>query len=145
MSRRKIERPRPAFEPPRGPCRFVVLKHTVGDAEHYDLMLQWSPGADAEEHTLKTWSTESNCCPSDGCVLTRKPDHRQAYLDYEGPVRADQGEVSRADAGIFRVLDDPIGGHIAVSFLGRRLRGSFLFEPYSWSDGVEQVRLRGCG
>lgn len=76
--------------------RFVVLFHQLpSDTErvsHWDLMLESS-------ETLKTWALDE--LPSPGGVLPALalPDHRLAYLDYEGPISGGRGEVSRWDRG----------------------------------------------
>jgi hypothetical protein len=36
----------------------------------------------------------------------RLPDHRLAYLDYEGPVSSGRGEVKRIDRGDYEVVDE---------------------------------------
>jgi hypothetical protein len=50
------------------------------------------------------------------------PDHRLAYLDYEGPVSGDRGAVTRWDAGEYRleVGDDE---RWIATLSGRRLKG----------------------
>jgi hypothetical protein len=151
MTKPRPERPHPSIDPPTGPCRFVVLRHATRNSDHFDLMMQWEESDDPDERTLKTWTTVDNRFPVDGSILTLSADHRQRYLDYEGPVgkpsdsgRFVKGKVAREDAGIFRVLDDPVEILIAVLFMGRRLRGRFVFEPYAWGHRIEQVRLRKC-
>jgi hypothetical protein len=149
MTKPRPERPHPAIDPPTGPCRFVVLKHSTDNGDHYDLMMQWEGSDDPDERTLKTWATVDGAFPAGGSILSLSDDHRQHYLDYEGPVgrptdsgRFIKGQVTREDAGIFRVLDQPVEGLIAVLFMGRKLRGRFVFEPYAWGHRIEQVKLR---
>ena len=51
-----------------------------------------------------------------------QPDHRKFYLDYEGPVSNDRGNVSRWDAGTLQWLQvEP--NHCVVRLDGERLRG----------------------
>jgi hypothetical protein len=41
----------------------------------------------------------------DSVSATRLPDHRLAYLDFEGPVSGDRGSVRRVVAGKFEMLE----------------------------------------
>jgi hypothetical protein len=72
--------------------RFVILRHEHPAGSHYDLMFE-AGGA------LKTWSLPQT--PEAGRVITCQslPDHRLAYLDYEGPISGDRGSVTRWDHG----------------------------------------------
>jgi hypothetical protein len=99
--------------------RFVLLYHDC-PAEfprpsHWDLMLE-------QEGMLRTWAlaelpqawqplverTEEACrtsCPaaSGANVIAAEAlgDHRPDYLDYEGPVSDERGEVTRVESGTF--------------------------------------------
>lgn len=100
--------------------RFVVLYHECpGDRprpSHWDFMLE-AGGA------LRTWALS---CAPDGLteqVADELPDHRIAYLDYEGPVSGDRGQVTRWDTGDFRwQLDE--SEIVVIELNGARLRGS---------------------
>lgn len=56
--------------------------------------------------TLRTWRLLEE--PGAGRTVTAQPiaDHRLEYLDYEGPVSGDRGEVKRWDAGTFEWIDE---------------------------------------
>ena len=73
---------------------FVIQRHTGAGAEHYDLMIERS-GA------LATWQLPEP--PSMGRTVRarRLPDHRLAYLTYEGPVSGGRGEVRIHDSGSY--------------------------------------------
>jgi hypothetical protein len=79
--------------------RYVVLQHLMppssGRESHYDLMLE-------RDGMLLTWAITE--LPQAGLrtAAKRLPDHRPAYLDYEGPVSGDRGEVRRVAAGEYR-------------------------------------------
>ena len=81
--------------------RFVILHHQTPPSferpTHYDLMLEWGTA-------LRTWALASEPLP--GCLIEADAlsDHRLAYLDYEGPVSGDRGQVTRWDRGDYRVL-----------------------------------------
>ena len=95
-------------------CRqpWVLLHHQVnnlpassgglGRGDHYDLMLS-PPGAGL----LWTWAIPANpmCQPLPlECEAERFPDHRRVYLDYQGPVLGDRGQVQQAAKGTFEVV-----------------------------------------
>ena len=73
--------------------RYVILRHDGVPEPHFDLMIETIPGG-----PLMTWRTlewpisqESN--------LTQLGEHRREYLDYEGPVANDRGQVKRIASG----------------------------------------------
>lgn len=74
---------------------FVILAHSGHGPIHYDLMLE--RGA-----SLATWRLP--CRPADlptgqAVNVKRLPNHRPAYLTYEGPVGNGRGSVRRVDGG----------------------------------------------
>jgi hypothetical protein len=79
---------------------FVIHLHSGHGAAHLDLMLQ-------RGEVLATWRL-----PSDPAALaceealeaTRLPDHRLAYLTYEGPVSRGRGRVRRIDRGTWEPI-----------------------------------------
>lgn len=80
---------------------FALLRHAVGGAVHWDLLLP--AGA-----RLATWQCGEDPCslgPGESLPCRKLPDHRRAYLDYEGTVSGDRGEVRRVERGRCRVLD----------------------------------------
>lgn len=83
--------------------RYVILRHDHPEL-HWDLMLE-------DEGLLKTWRL--NQLPlidpvsdetSIDLIAEALPDHRIQYLDYEGPVSGNRGEVKRWDRGTFSFL-----------------------------------------
>lgn len=81
------------------PRRFVILHHTGGGPEHWDLMLE-------DGRTLATWRLSRSPDPHDATPIdaVRIVDHRKAYLTYDGPVGGERGDVARLDGGAFRLL-----------------------------------------
>jgi len=77
---------------------FVVLEHDHPTL-HWDLMLEAG-------ETLRTWRLSAR--PSAGLTTNCEslPDHRRAYLEYEGPVSGGRGSVKRVMSGRFHILDD---------------------------------------
>lgn len=91
--------------------RFVLLFHdcppSFGKASHWDLMLE-------HDGALRTWSLaelpSSWRTPQGDDVIeleaAQLPDHRLAYLDYEGPVSRDRGQVKCIDRGGYEIVDE---------------------------------------
>lgn len=104
--------------------RFVILRHTMPShasrPSHWDLMF------DVGDTGLKTWAVYQD--PSSGEVQPADPlaDHRKSYLDFEGDLSQDRGEVARWDAGTHEVLTHDAQG-MQIRLLGTRLRGIAIF------------------
>jgi hypothetical protein len=79
------------------PLRYVILHHTGIPMPHYDLMFELVPGNRLATWRSLDWPVES------GTLVERLPDHRRDYLDYEGPVSNNRGQVTRILAGTLRV------------------------------------------
>ena len=77
--------------------RFVVLHHTRVLSPHFDLMFEWEADALLTTFRCPGWPLEL------GDVLEELPEHRRAYLDYEGPISNGRGQVSRVAAGTIKV------------------------------------------
>jgi hypothetical protein len=76
--------------------RYVILRHEDRHGVHFDFMLE-SAGV------LKTWALPQ--APQAGLEMPCEalPDHRLAYLDYEGPISGGRGAVTRWDHGTFTI------------------------------------------
>jgi hypothetical protein len=94
--------------------RFVILHHTGAGADHYDLMVE-SGGA------LRTWGIGSPDLRDQ--TAEQKPDHRLAYLDFEGPVSGGRGEVRRVEGGTCEVRV-PSEKEILLDLSGGEFKGS---------------------
>ena len=94
--------------------RFVILEHDH-PRQHWDFMLE--AGA-----VLRAWRLDAP--PALGCSVTAEAsfDHRLAYLDYEGPVSGDRGQVKRWDTGTFTWEADE-EQRVVVRLTGTRCRG----------------------
>jgi hypothetical protein len=79
--------------------RYVVLHHTGIREPHFDLMLELSPGSELSTWRLLHWP------PMREDQFTPLPKHRREYLEYEGPVSGDRGEVNRVAAGSYRLIE----------------------------------------
>lgn len=78
--------------------RFVVLRHEMpaGAARpsHWDFMLECGG-------VLRTWALPQLPNAFEPQIVESLPDHRLAYLEYEGEVSGGRGSVSRWDAGSY--------------------------------------------
>jgi hypothetical protein len=99
--------------------RFVVLRHEPGEQSqrplHWDFMIE--VGA-----ALSTWALTSEPAVDLSIPVQALADHRLAYLDFEGPISADRGSVTRWDGGTYRIVSQS-ADRLALELAGRRLRG----------------------
>lgn len=92
----------------------VLLLHTLPDgSRHYD----WMFSADTQGR-LTTFRLDVRPDESDDFVATRLPDHRDAYLTYEGPVSGERGHVRRVAQGRTEARQHQDGLHISLDFGG---------------------------
>jgi hypothetical protein len=100
--------------------RFAVLRHDSPQRLHWDFLLEMG-------NTLKTWALPQ--APESGAEMTCKalPDHRLAYLEYEGPVSGQRGSVTRWDQGTYRILRQS-DSELAVELAGQKLAGQVILE-----------------
>jgi hypothetical protein len=100
--------------------RFVILHHTGYSDEHWDLMLE-------SGDVLLTWRLDRD--PTDPATAypiaaERIGDHRKLYLDYEGSLSGNRGQVRRIDGGALRWLFSGPDG-FGLELNGRKLVGRF--------------------
>lgn len=94
--------------------RFVVLRHDW-EGVHWDFMLEAG-------QALRTWSLPAPPSPGVEQEARALPDHRLAYLTYEGPVSGDRGVVTRVAEGTFQAMTwEPL--HVQVRLAGAQLVG----------------------
>ncbi|MCZ6699701.1 MAG: hypothetical protein O7D94_12280, partial [Planctomycetota bacterium] len=112
--------------------RFVILRHVLPNDTHFDLMIE------AGER-LATWRcpNEPETAGGDGMHCEKIGEHRQIYLDYEGPVSGHRGNVYRHDRGSCSIK---VQSDVAweLTFHGRRLKGRYALtrldpDRQSWS------------
>ena len=96
-------------------ARFVVLRHDSPRGLHWDFMLEVGPA-------LRTWALSRLPEPGEEVECESLPDHRPAYLDYEGPVSEGRGTVVRWDAGTFEIRSES-EVELVVELHGWRLTG----------------------
>ena len=85
--------------------QFVILHHTMPEnaerGPHWDFMLE-------SGEVLRTWALDE---PPDGAKVTtivaeQLPDHRTAYLCYEGEISGQRGDVAQYDTGTYRTIHE---------------------------------------
>ena len=87
-------------------CRCVILLHQIGNAGHWDLMLE-------VRNTLWTWRLNEMPTTNQTVLGERITDHRIHYLDYEGPVSNNRGTVKRVRSGHYQ-WEPKSKNHLAV-------------------------------
>ncbi len=111
--------------------RFVIQIHSGFGPIHYDLMLE-------SRETLATWKLSEAlvALAQQGEIPARKlPDHRTAYLDYEGPVSGNRGQVNIYDKGTYALLDQT-NSQWEVQLNGEKVSGRFVLELKDAAEGI---------
>ena len=111
--------------------RFVILTHDFPHW-HWDFMLE-------SEDVLRTWRLDQDPSLSVLIKATPLPDHRLIYLEYEGPVSGNRGQVQRWDQGEYELLSES-AGTLTVGLHGARLRGQarlFSEGPSIWFEFIK--------
>ncbi len=75
---------------------YVILTHDTSGGRHWDFMLEVGD-------TLATWSLEEPPDSNRPICAEALPDHRTAYLEYEGPISGDRGSVTQWDRGTYQL------------------------------------------
>jgi hypothetical protein len=97
--------------------RFVILQHDAPQGTHFDFMLETGD-------VLRTWSLPKTPTADATLIGEALPDHRPAYLDYEGPISGGRGNVVRWDFGTFdwdRSFDAE--NTLAIKISGQKISG----------------------
>jgi hypothetical protein len=98
--------------------RFIILFHETGPGDerpsHWDFMLETGD-------VLRTWALETEPCVGGALDAAALPDHRLAYLEYEGPLSRGRGRVSRWDGGEYDV-EISSDAQLRVHLRGDKLR-----------------------
>lgn len=83
---------------------YVILEHTVNGGVHYDLMLEL-PG----QEKLRTLQMQARLLkPGDTCEFKELEPHRRAYLEYEGEISGNRGQVKRIERGTYESLGSSV-------------------------------------
>jgi predicted heme/steroid binding protein len=98
-----------------GMSRFVVLEHESPRGRHWDFMLEMGG-------VLATWALAQPPDSTGVMTVEALPDHRPAYLDYEGPISGGRGSVTRWDQGTYQRMHQS-DAELAVRLEGGKLTG----------------------
>ncbi len=111
--------------------RYAILYHQMpADGprpSHWDLLLQ-------SGDTLHTWALAEQPATGVPIAAERLADHRIEYLDYEGPVSQNRGNVARWDSGTFQWLRNTRSA-VAVDLRGERLIGQVTITRWDEPGG----------
>ncbi|MCA9291581.1 MAG: hypothetical protein KDA25_10675 [Phycisphaerales bacterium] len=92
------------------PLRAVELAHHVpGGTDHIDWMFAADPDATGPLITFRLPCALASI-DGRGRAITRLPDHRVRYLDYEGDLGAGRGSVRRVSSGWVTIDASSAGG-----------------------------------
>ena len=100
--------------------RFAILAHDH-PAPHWDLFLEAGP-------VLRSWRLAAPLISGVAVAAEPTPEHRLAYLDYEGPVSGGRGTVTRVDTGTFSYQLDEQPERVVIQLTGKRFVGSLIIE-----------------
>ncbi len=126
--------------------RFVLLRHqclpNYKKPSHWDLMLE-------QRESLATWELRElpaswarllgvqQAATLDAVPAIHLPDHRIAYLEFEGPLSGDRGVVHQCDGGAYEILSQQQGA-LAFRLSGATLKGEAML---SRKEGDWQLRI----
>ena len=99
--------------------RFVVLEHDRPEL-HWDLMLE-------VDGVLRTWRLTTPLRAGQELAAGLTFDHRLLYLDYEGPLSGDHGQVIRREQGTCNWLMQS-ADLVAVRLEGEGIHGVLRME-----------------
>jgi hypothetical protein len=102
---------------------FVIHIHSGHGRSHYDLML-------LRGETLATWQLLRSPVAlevGESLAARKLPDHRAAYLTYEGPLSRERGKVKRLDRGSYQLLTEQ-SERWELVFNGQKITGRYELE-----------------
>jgi DNA polymerase Ligase (LigD) len=94
---------------------------------HWDFMLEHGD-------TLRTWAIDRPIVAGVDLPARALPDHRRIYLEYEGEVSGDRGNVRRVAAGAYSASIWE-AGRVRVRLEGDQLVGEVEIRQVCDSDG----------
>jgi len=107
--------------------RFAVLRHDSPRGTHWDFLLEMGSA-------LRTWALPQPPEPGAEMICEALPDHRLAYLDYEGPVSGERGSVARWDRGTYEVRRQS-DRELVVQLSGEKLSGRAVLSQLADESG----------
>ncbi len=115
-------------------ARFAILCHDGPRGRHWDFLLE-GPAA------LRSWALPQ--LPQAGAELICEalPDHRLAYLDYEGSISDGRGTVARLDRGTYAVVSEN-PQELLIELCGELFCGQVLLQPVPERPACWRFRWR---
>ena len=107
--------------------RFAVLRHDSPRGTHWDFLLEMGSA-------LRTWALPQAPEPGAELICEVLPDHRLAYLDYEGPVSGQRGSVARWDRGTYEVRRQS-DLELVLQVSGEKLSGQVVLSQLADESG----------
>lgn len=100
--------------------RFVILLHEMpansDRLSHWDLLLEAPEGLLCWELPIQNLEEIIHNFNGRRDISARRlPDHRSAYLEYEGPIAGNRGQVSRIESGQYCLTKADLGMTIELS------------------------------
>jgi hypothetical protein len=95
---------------------------------------------------LRTWACSELPSSAKPVAAERLPDHRLAYLDFEGPLTGDRGSVTRIDAGEYELLSESSGqaaAEIRIHLRGQILVGTLVIENLTAESDSSRLSFAG--
>lgn len=123
-----------SLEPPMP--RFSILVHNHPFL-HWDFLLEAGG-------TCRTWRLLNPPDFPGEIIAEPLADHRLLYLDYEGPVSGDRGEVFRWDAGTFEWRLDNTDA-VEIDVVGTQIQGRVSLRrraDQTWIWSVDSARMQ---
>jgi hypothetical protein len=105
--------------------RFAVLEHTWNGI-HWDFLLE-------RGEVLRTWAIDAEIIANAELPARSLPDHRRIYLDYEGPISGDRGNVRRIASGTYHLIEWT-DNRVVVSLIGDQLNGELALSRVRGDD-----------
>lgn len=105
--------------------RYVILTHDHPEL-HWDLMLE-------DGDSLLTWRLEDRLAEMQPIIAIPLPNHRLRYLDYEGPVSQNRGQVSQWDSGVFDWMLKT-AEKLQIRVQGNRFSGTLILKKQETDD-----------
>jgi hypothetical protein len=90
--------------------QYAILQHEGIPEPHFDLLFETLPGSELAAWRSPVWPIDS------AVAITRLPEHRRVYLEYEGDLSRGRGRVGRVARGTCAVEVDG-GGVWTVTIL----------------------------
>jgi len=87
------------------------------------------------EAALRTWRLDRPPGDTGPIEAQPLPDHRLAYLDYEGPVSRNRGTVRRFDRGEYTLVEETREALVVVLH-GAILQGKAIVKRHHDSEGA---------